>query len=54
MTIVRTVMELNEFLEGEALNGRQAAIVFFVFLVLIIVAALLLIVFSDFFYELVN
>ena len=47
-------MELNEFLEGESLDGRQAAIVFFTFLVLIVVAAILMIVFSDFFYSLVN
>ncbi|WP_339102474.1 hypothetical protein [Haloterrigena salinisoli] len=47
-------MELNEFLEGETLDGRQAAIVFFTFLVLIVVAALILIMFSDVFYNLVN
>ncbi|NUB89421.1 hypothetical protein HTZ84_00120 [Haloterrigena sp. SYSU A558-1] len=47
-------MELNEFLEGETLDGRQAAIVFFTFLVLIVIAALILITFSDVFYNLVN
>ncbi|QSX00126.1 hypothetical protein [Haloterrigena alkaliphila] len=47
-------MELNEFLEGETLTGRQAAIVFFAFLILIVVSALVLIAFSDAFYNLVN
>ncbi|ELZ19335.1 MULTISPECIES: hypothetical protein [Haloterrigena] len=47
-------MELNEFLEGEGLTGRQAAIVFFTFLTLIIVAGILLVTFSDAFYNLVN
>ncbi|WP_222919805.1 hypothetical protein [Natrinema sp. SYSU A 869] len=46
-------MAMDEFLEGTALTGRQAAIIFFTFLVLIIIAAVLLIMFSDFFKNLV-
>ncbi|WP_226481352.1 hypothetical protein [Natrinema amylolyticum] len=46
-------MAMDEFLEGTALTGRQAAIIFFAFLVLIITAAVLLITFSDFFRNLV-
>lgn len=46
-------MGLTEFLEGESLTGRQAAIIFFTFLVLIVIAALVLIAFSDFFRNLV-
>ncbi|WP_174811789.1 hypothetical protein [Salinadaptatus halalkaliphilus] len=47
-------MELEEFLEGESLTGRQAAFIFFGFLILIIIAALFLIVFSDLFQELIT
>ena len=47
-------MELDEILEGEALTGRQAAIIFITFLILIIIAALFLVVFSDFFRALVT
>ena len=47
-------MDFNEFLEGEALTGRQALIIFFAFLLLIIIAAFFLILFSDFFQELVT
>lgn len=47
-------MAMDEFLEGSALTGRQAAIIFFSFLVLIIIAALVLITFSDFFRNLVS
>ena len=42
-------MEINEFLEGESLSGRQAAFVFFAFLLLVIAAGVLLVVFSDLF-----
>ncbi|PCR89505.1 hypothetical protein [Natrinema ejinorense] len=42
-------MAMDELLEGTALTGRQAAIIFFSFLCLIFLAAILLIVFSDFF-----
>lgn len=42
-------MDVNEFLEGSTLTGRQAAIVFFAFLVLVIAAGVLLILFSDLF-----
>lgn len=42
-------MALDELLEGTALTGRQAAIIFFSFLGLIIVAGLILITFSSFF-----
>ncbi|QCS43481.1 hypothetical protein [Natrinema versiforme] len=45
-------MALDELLEGTALTGRQAAIIFFTFLTLIIIAALILITFSDFFRDL--
>ncbi|ELY71035.1 hypothetical protein [Natrinema versiforme] len=45
-------MALDELLEGTALTGRQAAIIFFSFLCLIIVAGLILITFSDFFRDL--
>ena len=45
-------MELNEFLEGESLTGRQAAIIFITFLTLIVIAGIILITFSDFFYSL--
>ncbi|ELY91155.1 hypothetical protein C485_02099 [Natrinema altunense JCM 12890] len=44
---------MDDFLEGTALTGRQAAIIFFAFLILIITAAVLLITFSDFFKNLV-
>ncbi|AEH38739.1 hypothetical protein [Halopiger xanaduensis] len=47
-------MAMDEFLEGESLTGRQAAIIFFAFLILIVVAALFLIAFSDFFQNLVT
>ncbi|GAB3675334.1 hypothetical protein [Halopiger thermotolerans] len=47
-------MAMDEFLEGEALTGRQAAIIFFTFLILIVVAALILIAFGDFFQNLVT
>ena len=47
-------MDLNEFLEGETLTGRQALIIFLAFLLLIIIAAFFLILFSDFFQELVT
>lgn len=47
-------MELDEFLEGESLTGRQAILIFFAFLLLIIIAAFFLIIFSDFFQELVT
>ena len=47
-------MDINEFLEGETLTGRQALIIFFAFLLLIIIAAVFLILFSDFFQELVT
>ncbi len=46
-------MAMDDFLEGTALTGRQAAIIFFAFLILIITAAVLLITFSDFFKNLV-
>ncbi|WP_247001348.1 hypothetical protein [Halosolutus gelatinilyticus] len=46
-------MDLDELLEGEALTGRQAAIIFFTFLALIILAAVLLVIFSDVFRDLV-
>ncbi len=42
-------MDVNEFLEGESLTGRQAAIIFFGFLTIILVAAFFLILFSDLF-----
>ncbi|ADD04743.1 uncharacterized protein Nmag_1159 [Natrialba magadii ATCC 43099] len=47
-------MDLNEFLEGHNLTGRQAAIIFFTFLLLIIIAGIFLITFSDFFQELIS
>ncbi|AFO59020.1 MULTISPECIES: hypothetical protein [unclassified Natrinema] len=46
-------MAMDDFLEGTALTGRQAAIIFFAFLILIITAAIVLITFSDFFKNLV-
>ncbi|WP_440770716.1 hypothetical protein [Natronorubrum sp. DTA28] len=46
-------MELNEFLDGESLTGRQAAIIFFAFLLLIIAAGILLVALSDVFWLLV-
>ncbi|MDJ1431313.1 hypothetical protein [Halostagnicola sp. A-GB9-2] len=45
-------MDLSELLEGDALTGRQAAIIFFVFLSLIIIAGILLILFGDVFQDL--
>lgn len=42
-------MDLDEFLEGESLTGRQALIVFFGFLLTIVIAGFLLILFSDVF-----
>ncbi|ELY98218.1 hypothetical protein C482_11887 [Natrialba chahannaoensis JCM 10990] len=47
-------MDLDEFLEGHNMTGRQAAIIFFTFLLLIIIAAIVLITFSDFFQELIT
>lgn len=46
-------MEMDEFLEGEALTGREAIIVFFAFLILIVLGALFMIAFSDVFRSLV-
>ncbi|SER68062.1 hypothetical protein [Natrinema salaciae] len=46
-------MAMDDLLEGTALTGRQAAIIFFTFLALIILSALVLITFSDFFRDLV-
>ena len=43
-------MELDEFLEGETLTGRQAIIVFFGFLLLVILAGIMLVLLSDFFH----
>ncbi|AHF98549.1 hypothetical protein HALLA_06530 [Halostagnicola larsenii XH-48] len=45
-------MALDELLAGDALTGRQAAIIFFTFLSLIIIAGILLILFGDIFQEL--
>ncbi|SEH12331.1 hypothetical protein SAMN04487967_0760 [Natronorubrum sediminis] len=42
-------MDVNEFLEGSTLTGRQAALIFFAFLLLVITAGILLILFSDLF-----
>ncbi|SIR23747.1 hypothetical protein [Natronorubrum daqingense] len=42
-------MDVNEFLEGSTLTGRQAALIFILFLLLIIAAGILLILFSDIF-----
>ncbi|EMA28089.1 hypothetical protein SAMN05444422_108144 [Halobiforma haloterrestris] len=47
-------MDVNEFLEGESLTGRQAILIFFGFLILIVIAGLILITFSDFFQQLVT
>lgn len=45
-------MALDDFLAGDTLTGRQAAIIFFTFLSLIIIAGILLILFGDIFQEL--
>ena len=47
-------MDINELLEGEALTGQQAIIIFFAFLLLVILAGVLLVVFSDLFQGLFN
>lgn len=46
-------MELNEFLDGESLTGRQAAIIFGIFLLLIIASGILLVALRDVFWLLV-
>ncbi|SFS67270.1 MULTISPECIES: hypothetical protein [Halostagnicola] len=45
-------MALDEFLSGDALTGRQAAIIFFTFLGLVILGGILLILFGDVFQNL--
>lgn len=47
-------MDVDEFLEGSSLTGRQALLIFFGFLFLIVLSALVLILFSDFFQGLVG
>ena len=47
-------MDVDEFLEGSTLTGRQAVIIFFGFLLLIVLAGVILVIFSDFFQGLVG